>query len=155
MQSTDEKHNLKTRNVKIRYEFPYFWKIRLIFFLVDLVKSLKPTRISIKIGFPECLILQCDFWDACMREKEALKNAYKTCVFLMISNLDVSFMKIRCCKNSMIFMIFVYTRQLAGRSMDLWKYVMFSDDFVNVDYVVLRDCSKTSINTGIFELCGG
>ena len=26
---------------------------------------------------------------------------------------------------------------------------MFSDDFVNVDYVVLRDCSKTSINTRV------
>ena len=44
MQNTDEKHSLKTRNAKIRYKFPYFWKMGRFIFLVVLVESLKKHR---------------------------------------------------------------------------------------------------------------
>ena len=36
--------------------------------------------------------------------------------------------------------------------MEVAKYVVFSDVFLYVDYVVLRECLKPSRNKGIFEL---
>ena len=39
--------------------------------------------------------------------------------------------------------------------MEVAKYVVFSDAFLYVDYVVLRECLKPSRNKGIFELVGG
>ena len=41
MHFTDEKHVLKSRKLKIRYKFPYFWKTRWFFFIANISKSLK------------------------------------------------------------------------------------------------------------------
>ena len=90
MQNTDEKHSLKTRNVKIRYEFPYFWKIECLFFVVISMELLKN-----HVDFHQTWISgMCEigsfFLDARILETEARKNAYKTYVFLMILILDAN-----------------------------------------------------------------
>ena len=44
MHFTDEKHVLKSRKLKIRYKFHYFWKTRWFFFITNISKSLKKPR---------------------------------------------------------------------------------------------------------------
>ena len=98
--------HFENRKCENTLRIPLLMKNRMFIFYCNLYKTVKKKP----VGFPSKLHFRNVrnwkfFLDARRLEKEACKNAYKTFVFLMISNLDVSFMKIRCCKNCMIFMI--------------------------------------------------